>query len=60
MLKPRGELDLLLEAIGAEAGGNFVVQDLQRDGTVVAEIMCEVDDGETTASEHTLESVPIG
>src|SRR6185369_17426386 len=38
MLKPCSELDFLLEAVGAEAGGDLVVQDLQRDGTVVPEI----------------------
>ena len=60
MLQPRGELDLLLEAIGAEARGNLVVQHLERDGPVVSEVVREVDDGEAAASELALEAVPIG
>ena len=60
MLEPSGELDLLLEALGAKARGDLVVQDLQCDGAVVAEVMGEIDNGEATASEHPLETVSVG
>ena len=35
MLEPRGELDLALEPLGAERGGELGVQHLERDLAVV-------------------------
>ena len=47
MLQPRGELDLALEPLGAERGGDLGVQDLERDGAVVAQVVGEEDDGKS-------------
>jgi len=60
MLQSRGEFDFLLEALGAYARGDFVVQNLERDGAVMPEVVREVDDGESAAAEFTFEPVAIG
>jgi uncharacterized protein YkuJ len=60
MLESRGEFDLLLEALRANARGDFIVQNFERDGAVVAEVVREVDDGESTAAEFAFEPVAVG
>ena len=39
MLEPGGELDLALEALGAERGGELGMEHLERDGAVVPEVV---------------------
>jgi hypothetical protein len=60
MLQPGGEMDLALETFGAESGGELGEEDLERDGTVVAEVVSEIDDGHSAAPELALDSVAIG
>ena len=57
MLEPRGEPDLPLEALGAEGGGEIGMEDLERHGPVVPEVVGEEDGGHPTAAELTLEAV---
>jgi hypothetical protein len=59
MLKAGGELDLSLEALGAEAGCELGQQDLERDRAIVPEIMGEVDRGHPPPPELTLEHVAV-
>ena len=58
MLQTGGELDLALEPLGAERGGEIGVQYLQRDVTIVLEIAGEIDRGHPTAAEDSLQQVP--
>jgi hypothetical protein len=60
MLEPGGELDLALEPLGAEGGGELGEEDLEGDRAVVAEILGQVDDGHATAAELALERVAVG
>ena len=60
MLQPGGELDLALEALGAERGGELGMQHLERDRAVVLEVLGEVDRGHAAAAELALEAVAIG
>ena len=57
MLEPGGELDLALEALGAEAGGELGMEHLERDRPVVPEVLREVDRGHAPAPELALERV---
>ncbi len=59
MLEPRGELDLALEAVGADRGGQLGVQHLQGDGAVVADVADEVDGGHAAAAELALDGVAV-
>ena len=60
MLEPGSELDLALEALGAERPGQVGMEHLERDGAVVPEVVGEVDRGHAPAPELTLEHVPVG
>ena len=60
MLQPGGELDLALEALGAERGGQLGVEHLERDRPVVAEVVGEVDRGHAAAPELALDAVAVG
>ena len=60
MLEPGGELDLALEALGAEGGSQLGVEDLERDRAVVPEVLGEVDRGHAAPAELTLEPVAVG
>src|SRR5262245_38639729 len=57
MLEPRGELDLPLEPLGAERGGELRMEDLERDGAVVAEVLDQIDRGHAPAAELALERI---
>ena len=59
MLQPGGELDLALEPVGAEGGGELGMEHLERDGAVVAEVAGEVDRGHAPAAELALERVAV-
>ena len=54
-----GELDLALEPLGAEGGGELREQDLQRDRAVVPEVLSQVDDGHAAAAQLALERVAV-
>ena len=60
MLEPGGELDLALEALGAERGGELGVQDLERDRAVVLQVLREVDRGHAPTAERALDRVAVG
>ena len=53
-------LDLALEALGAERGGELGQEDLEGDRAVVAEVVRQVDDGHAAAAELALERVAVG
>ena len=55
-----GDPDLLEEPIRSERGGELGAQDLEGDGTVVPEIMCQIDDGHAAAAELAIDAIPIG
>ena len=60
VLQPGGELDLALEALGAERGGELGEEHLEGDRAVVPEVLGEVDDGHAAAAELALERVAVG
>jgi hypothetical protein len=60
VLEPGDELDLALEALRTEGGGDLGVEDLERDRAVVPQIMGEVDDSHPTTSELALDAVAVG
>jgi hypothetical protein len=53
-------VDLALEALGAERGGELGEENLEGDGPVVAEVLREVDNGHAAAAELALEGVAVG
>ena len=59
VLEPGGELDLALEPLGAEGGGELGEEDLEGDRAVVPEVLGQVDDGHAAAAELTLERVAV-
>ncbi len=60
MLKPGGELDLALEPLGAERGGELGVQHLERHRAVVPEVVGEVHRGHAAPAELALDPVSPG
>ena len=60
MLQPGGELDLALEALGAERAREIGVQHLERDRPVVPQILGEEDGGHAAPPELALEGVRRG
>ena len=60
MLEPSGEVNFTLEALGAERGGKLGKQDFKGDGTVVADVMGQVDHGHAAAAQLALEGVTVG
>ena len=60
MLKIRGELYLLQEAIGAEYGGEFGMQQLDRDFAMVLDVFGEVDRRHSARAELALDPVTVG
>jgi hypothetical protein len=59
VLEAGGEPDLALEALGAKRLGQLGMEYLERDGAVVAEVLCEVHRGHAAAAELTLEEVTV-
>ena len=57
VLQPGGELDLSLEALGAQRLGQVGVEHLERDRPLVAEVLGQVHDGHAAAAELPLERV---
>ena len=51
--------DFAFEALAPDIGGDLVMQDLQGYRAVVPEIMCEVDNGETSAAKLSLDAIPV-
>ena len=60
MLQVRGDPDLAQEAITAEGGGEFRMQDLEGDGPIVLDVVREEDGGHATPAELTLDRVGTG
>ena len=59
MLQPGREADLPLEALGAEAGGEMLVEELERDRPVVTEVLRQPNRGHAAAPELALEGVAV-
>jgi hypothetical protein len=60
VLESGSELDLALEAFGAERVSQVRVQHLERDRPVVAQVLSEEDGGHAAVTELALESVGGG
>ena len=60
MLQPGGEADLALEPLEAERGGEAGVKDLERDRTVVPEVVGQPDGGHPAPADGALQPVPAG
>ena len=60
MLEVRRDFDLAEEPVGAEDGGEFGVEHLERDAAVVPEIVREVDGRHPTTPDHTFHVIPVG
>ena len=60
MRQPRGEFDLPLEPLGPEHGGQLGSQDLDRDGSMVPEVVGEVHRCHAPGAELPLDAVPLG
>jgi hypothetical protein len=59
MLQPGGELDLALEALGADRFGDLRMEHLERHRAVMAEVVREVHRGESAAAEFALNAVAV-
>ena len=59
MLKPGGEPDLALEAVGAERRGELREQDLQGDRAVMLEVLGQIDRSHPATSERALEHIAV-
>jgi hypothetical protein len=60
MLEAGGDLDLSHKALGAERVGQLLVQDLEGDWAIVAEIARQEDRSHAAAAELALEDVAVG
>ena len=60
VLQPGGEADLALEPLEAEGGGEAGVEDLERDGTVVAEVVGQPDGRHPAPADGAIQPVPAG
>jgi len=59
MLESGGELDLAQESVGAQARRELRVERLERDGTVVPEIVSQEDSRHAPATELALDAVAV-
>ncbi len=59
MLEPGGQLDLPLEPLGAERGRQLGMEHLQGDGSLVANVLGQVDGGHPAPAELALEPIAI-
>ena len=59
MLEPGGELNLVLEPLGAERGSELGVEHLERDRSLVLDVAGEIDRRHAPASELALEHVAV-
>ena len=60
MLQVRGGLDLDQEPLGADDGGQFGLQDLERDLAVVLQVLGQVHRGHAALAELALDAVAAG
>jgi hypothetical protein len=60
MLELGGELDLPLEALRTEGGGELRMEHFQCDGPVVSEIVCEKYGGHAATPNLALDAVAVG
>jgi hypothetical protein len=60
MLEPCRDTDLAPEPLGAGSRGRLREQDLERHGTVVPKVACEVDHPHPAAPQLALDRVAIG
>ena len=60
MLQRRGGLDLHHEPLGAEHGGEFGLEDLERDLAVVLQVLGEVHGRHAALAELALDAVAVG
>jgi len=60
MTQPRGDPDFLQEPIASDHGREFRPQDLDRDLTIVLEVVGQVDCGHAALSQLPLEAVAVG
>jgi hypothetical protein len=60
MGEPGNNLDLALEALRADSGGDFGVEDLNRDRATVLEVLGEEYSGHAAPAELTLDPVAAG
>ena len=60
MVELGGDRDLAQEPLGAERVGEFGVEDLDRHGAVVLEVVREVDGGHAAVAELALDAVAVG
>jgi Tol biopolymer transport system component len=60
MLQAGGELDLTLEALGAERGRELGQEHLEGDRPVMTEVVRQIDDGHSTAPELAVEGIGGG
>ena len=59
MLEPGGDLDLAMEPLGAQRGGEFLAQHLQRDLAVVLQVLGEIDRGHPARTQLPLDRVAV-
>ena len=59
MLEIRGDLDLAVEPLGAERGGEVRTQDLDRDLPLVAQVLREVDSRHAATAEFAFNGVAV-
>ena len=59
MLQASGDLDLAQEAVGAERGRQLLVQQLDRDGPVMLQVLGEEDRGHAAPAELSLDRVML-
>ena len=60
VLELRRSLDLLHEPVGAEHGGEFGPQHLQRNLAVVLQVLGKIDRGHAAFAESALDAVAVG
>ena len=59
MLESRSETDLSKEPLGPKLGRQLGMEDLERDGTIVPDVVGQVDHRHAAAAELTLERVAV-
>ena len=57
MREARGHLDFTQEALGADVGGDFGLEHLERDVAVVPQVVGEEDDGHAAFAERAVDGV---
>ena len=60
MLQPGRDVDLALEALGAQSVGQVWIEDLEGDGPVVPDVVGEVYDSHPTPAQLSLNAIAVG